>query len=507
MEDLVALRDYDLKQNEINIIDLIVGMSATVIPYNASHTPRPSEAPTPVDITAVLPSSAATNDHSSPSEEAASHSELEQTTTRITFAGRTLDEYSSALQPELSEVMTALTQLAAIAPQWAPMSQRQVMGAPTDQLLNAPPQPTPPPIKLDEDAGQEEPGELTPPPTGMGEPLTEARLSSSLAHKLLPQVAPIDVPMPPISTLTVLVTGSGHALRFTLPPDTTIAFLKQAILTAKGAPTSRQVLSFQGKFMHGSGTLRDLNFTSNSNIDLTIKPATEIIQFFVTTLNGSPITMFDSLDTTGGQLKARLETKTGIPAAQQILIYTKEIQDLATLREISLPVKGIIHMSLLLPGGMKKAADMPTPPKSTLVTEDAPENTALNLLSKPLPRAPTPAQPQTTDTEMIQFFVQTLNGSSLTMRESRDTTGGELKARVQVRTGIPVNQQRLTYIKDIQDIATRREISLQENGTIHISLRLIGGMEKAVTIRQIRCDSIYVRCLGISVTHTPNRRG
>ena len=430
MEDTAALREYNLQQNALNIIDLSVSMRAAATPSNAPHTPLPPEAPPPADVTPDLPSSITTEDHTSPSEDAASRSELEQTNTKITFGGRTLDEYSSALlQPELSEGTTALTQLAAIAPQRAPKSQRQVMEAPTDQLLYAPPQPTPTQIKLDEDAGQEEPDELTPPPTGMGEPLTEARLSASPAHKLLPQAAPIDVP---------------------------------------------------------------------------IKPVTEMIQFFVATLDGSSITMFDSLDTTGGQLKARLETKTGIPAAQQILSYTTEIQDLVTLREISLPAKGTIHMSLLLPGGMKTAADRPTPPIGTLCTEDAPENAAPILPPKPIPRAPTPTRPQKTDTEMIQFFVQTLNGSSLTMRALRDTTGGQLKARLQIRTGIPFDQQRLTYINDIQDLATLREISLQENSTIRISLRLFGGMEQANTTERLtHTNVIYVRSLGISVTHTP----
>ncbi len=100
--------------------------------------------------------------------------------------------------------------------------------------------------------------------------------------------------------------------------------------------------------------------------------------------------------------------------------------------------------------------------------------------------------------------MKTLNGSSLTMRESRDTTGGQHKARLEARTGIPAVQQRLTYTREIQDISTLREISLPVDGTIHMSLRLKGGMEKANTKKQITCNtSFYVRSLGISVTRTP----
>jgi hypothetical protein len=254
--------------------------------------------------------------------------------------------------------------------------------------------------------------------------------------------------------------------------DTTIASLKQAIQLATSVPASRQVLSSQGKEMHGSETLRDHNLTPSSSIQLTIKLITEMIQFLVRSPDGSSITMLDSIDATGGQLKARLEGKTGILAAQQTLKHTEEILDLTTLREISLPSMGTIHMSLRLTGGAEKE------------------------------RAPKPTQSQKMDTEMVQFFVQNLNGSSLTMCESYDTTGGQLKARVKIRTGIPAAQQRLTYTSDIQDLTTLREISLPENGTIRISLRLFGGMDTTATTRQIRGNTIYARDIGISVTHT-----
>ena len=474
MEDAAALREYNLQQNALNIIDLTVGMRGAATPSNAPHTPPPSEEMLPTDVAPDLPSVITTKDHTSSSEDAASPPEPEQTTTRTTFCGKILDEYSSAvLQPELSAVITAMAQLSAIAPQRVQMPQCQVMWAPKDQIINVPLQPTPPPLELENGAGLEEPGELTQPLTGVGEPQTETMIPVPHAHEPPPQGASIDTPTQQISTLTVLVNGSEHALSFILSPDTTIAFLKQAIQTKTGVPASRQVLSSQGKEMHGSETLRDHNFTPSSNIDLTIKLITEMIQFSVRTPDGSSITMLDSIDATGGQLKARLEVKTGILAAQQILTYTEEIQDFTTLWEISLPAKGIIHMSLRLIGGTEKE------------------------------RAPTSTQPQKMDAEMVQFFVQTPNGSSLTMRESYDTTGGQLKARLQIRTGIPAAQQRLTYTSDIQDLATLREISLPENGTFRISLRLLGGMEEATETRQIRGDTIYARGIGISVTHTP----
>ena len=54
MEDSATLRDYALQQDAVNIIDLTVDMSPAATPSNAPHTPRPPETPSPADITASL---------------------------------------------------------------------------------------------------------------------------------------------------------------------------------------------------------------------------------------------------------------------------------------------------------------------------------------------------------------------------------------------------------------------------------------------------------------------
>ena len=85
MEDLTALRDYDLKPDEINIIDLSVGMRGAAAPSNIPHVPLPPEAPPPSGKTSDLSSSITTEERTSSSEDAASPSELDLTTTRISF--------------------------------------------------------------------------------------------------------------------------------------------------------------------------------------------------------------------------------------------------------------------------------------------------------------------------------------------------------------------------------------------------------------------------------------
>jgi hypothetical protein len=87
--------------------------------------------------------------------------------------------------------------------------------------------------------------------------------------------------------------------------------------------------------------------------------------------------------------------------------------------------------------------------------------------------------------DTIQFFAKTLNGSSITFRESRCTTGGQFKVRLEAKPGIPASQQRLNNgSTEIQDSGTLQEISLPDNGTIHLSLSLNGGMKKGNTQKQ-----------------------
>jgi hypothetical protein len=112
------------------------------------------------------------------------------------------------------------------------MAQRQVMWAPTDHTINAPLHLTSPPLELDNGARLEEPGELTQPLTGAGEPQTETLIP--IPHTQEPPSHGASSPQ--INTVTVLVNGSERALSFILSPDTTIAFLKQEIRLVGTSP-------------------------------------------------------------------------------------------------------------------------------------------------------------------------------------------------------------------------------------------------------------------------------